>query len=81
MVKLFEAALAVTVLAAVTECAVYKCVDNFLNLVALVVDSLGAVGVCSLKLVNLFNSCTEDVFVLFACFLCNLNVSTVICRR
>ena len=67
--------------AAVTECAVDKCIYYLLNLRIAIVDCSWWVWFVSLQLVNLLNSCTEDILVILSCFLCDLNVSAVVCTK
>ena len=64
----------------IIKCAVDKCINNSLDFRISVVKLLRIVTL-SLELFNVFNSCTEDVFVLFACTLCNFDVCTVICSE
>ena len=73
-----KAALALS--AVIIKCAVDKCINNLLDFRISLIKLLRIVAFI-LKSFNIFYSCTEDILVLFACALCDFDVSSVICAE
>ena len=75
IMQLFERSFAC--LAAVCETTVDQGIDDSLHLAVFFIQLLGIVSV--FDFVDLFHSCAEDIFVLNACLLSDLDVSAVPC--
>ena len=78
VMELAEAAFALS--AVVVECTVNKSVNNSLKLGISLNDSSGIVALF-LELLDIFNSCAEDVLVLNACALSDFDVCAVPCAE